>query len=182
VGGSGYYANNAGVTPTTNNFLQRLSYSTLANQDFTVHVTCGGINDADTANVATNSTAYFTLLRSMYPTTVLVATAPWSPLQSNATSGPYPGVRDKIYAGMSAVNGPWCFIDNLLGTWVNSTGKSGSAGNLTWQTGSGRAGATTGTGNGDLYVSSDGTHPSTAGIAYLADRLTTSIRDSILAL
>jgi lysophospholipase L1-like esterase len=120
----------------------------------------------------------------MYPTTVLVAAGPWCPSQTNATQsgGTYPGIRDKIYAGIQTISGPWCFIDNLLGTWVNSSGASGDAGNIAWQTGTGKVGATTGNGNGDLYVSSDGVHPNAVGVDYLADRLAASIRDSILAL
>lgn len=40
-----------------------------------------------------------------------------------------------------------------------------------WITGNGKVGATTGNGNADIYISSDGTHPSNAGHEYLAWRL-----------
>lgn len=51
-----------------------------------------------------------------------------------------------------------------------------------WNTGSGRVGATTGTGNSDVYTSTDGIHPSNAGHAYLATRIAASIRTIINAL
>ena len=47
-------------------------------------------------------------------------------------------------------------------------------GNSLW-TGSGKVGATTGTGNCDLYVSSDGTHPSDAGHAAIGSALAHAI-------
>jgi lysophospholipase L1-like esterase len=45
-----------------------------------------------------------------------------------------------------------------------------------WQTGTGNEASPKGDGNGDLYVSSDGTHPNEAGVAYLSGRLAVSIR------
>lgn len=45
----------------------------------------------------------------------------------------------------------------------------------TWFTGTGRVGATTGTGNSDLYTSSDALHPSSAGHKYIGARVAESI-------
>lgn len=45
----------------------------------------------------------------------------------------------------------------------------------TWFTGTGKVGATTGSGNSDLYTSSDGLHPSTAGHYYIGPRMSQSI-------
>jgi hypothetical protein len=184
VGGSGYASTNGGVSPSPNKFIDRLGYSTLSNQDFTIHVTAGGINDPTPTGSShtTAVAAYFAQLRSMYPTTVFVALGPFTPNGNNATSGQGPAVRDQTLAGLQTISGPWAFIDNLAGTWTNSAGVSGEAGNGAWQTGTGKVGTTTGTGNGDIYVSSDGTHPSGPGATYLEERMTTSIRDSILAL
>jgi lysophospholipase L1-like esterase len=46
----------------------------------------------------------------------------------------------------------------------------------TWITGSGYAGATTGSGNGDRYISNDGVHPNAAGHLYLARRWANAVR------
>lgn len=51
-----------------------------------------------------------------------------------------------------------------------------------WNTGSGHVGATTGTGNSDVYTNNDNTHPSNAGHAYIATRMAATIRTIINAL
>ena len=48
-----------------------------------------------------------------------------------------------------------------------------------WFTGTGRVGATTGTGNADLFRSSDGTHPTQDGHDYMADRVAQAIMGAI---
>lgn len=45
-----------------------------------------------------------------------------------------------------------------------------------WLTGSGYAGATTGTGNGDIYIGADGVHLVPDGVDYMAERITSAIR------
>lgn len=87
-----------------------------------------------------------------------------------------------IDAAVPQLTGPWVQVNNLAGTWRNSSGASGSLGGQPWQTGSGRVGATTGTGNGDRYVSPDGTHPSAAGVDYLCMRLAQGTRAGVMAL
>jgi lysophospholipase L1-like esterase len=57
----------------------------------------------------------------------------------------------------------------------NSTDPAGA-----WITGTGRVGATNGTGNSDIYLSSDGVHPSQpAGQVYIGGRANTSHRSAI---
>jgi phospholipase/lecithinase/hemolysin len=46
-----------------------------------------------------------------------------------------------------------------------------------WITGTGRVGATTGTGNADTYIGSDATHPTDAGHAYLARRVVAALEE-----
>lgn len=45
-----------------------------------------------------------------------------------------------------------------------------------WWSGTGRVGATTGSGNGDVFMSSDAIHPTTEGHRYLASRLAARLR------
>ena len=195
VGGTGYAPNNA--NPDTRNpanaFGARFADSVTAVPD--LFISAGGINDNNSAAAlplyATDADAkrgfdtavanYFRDLRAALPGSVLAAIGPWQP---NAAF--YPAVAlakaDTIRAGLAAVAGPWAFIDNLRGGWVNSSGASAPATGLAWQTGTGREGAPKGDGNGDLYVSSDGTHPNEAGSAYLAGQLATNLRAAVLAL
>lgn len=181
-GGSGYVTSNTGVTPNPNDFKTRLGVSTKATPAVDLHVTCGGINDA--ALTAPQAKAYFQKVRSLFPTCVLAATGPWCPngLYAVNAAQKYMGLRDSIKAGLAQAGGAWVFVDNLAGVWSNSSGQAGECGNGPWQTGAGYAGATTGTGNGDLYIDSGGTHPVPAGIEYLADRLGSALRASLLAL
>lgn len=195
VGGTGYAPNNA--NPDTRNpvnaFGARLTDSVAAVPD--LFITAGGINDnnggAALPLYATDADAklgfdtavanYFRDLRAALPGSVLAAIGPWQP---NVAF--YPAVAlakaDTIRASLQAVTGPWVFIDNLRGGWVNSSGASAPATGAAWQTGTGRQGAPTGDGNGDLYLSPDGTHPNDAGTTYLAEQLAANLRAAVLAL
>jgi hypothetical protein len=51
--------------------------------------------------------------------------------------------------------------------------------NGSWITGTGNVSNPVGNGNADLYISSDGVHPTSAGIAYLAGRITTAVKSII---
>ncbi|MES2099795.1 MAG: hypothetical protein V4569_08255 [Pseudomonadota bacterium] len=195
VGGTGYAPNNA--NPDTRNpvnaFGARLADSVAAVPD--LFITAGGINDnnggAALPLYATDADAklgfdtavanYFRDLRVALPGSVLAAIGPWQP---NVAF--YPAVAlakaDTIRASLQAVAGPWVFIDNLRGGWVNSNGASAPATGAAWQTGTGRQGTPRGDGNGDLYLSPDGTHPNEAGTTYLAEQLAANLRAAVLAL
>ena len=112
---------------------------------------------------------------------MLAAIGPWQPKVDF-----FPEVaRDKadtIRGALQAVAGPWIFIDNLRGGWINSAGAQQAADGIPWQTGTGNLGNPKGDGNGDLYVSADGTHPTEAGSRYLGSRLAENLQAAILAL
>jgi lysophospholipase L1-like esterase len=48
-----------------------------------------------------------------------------------------------------------------------------------WVTGTGKVGATTGTGNSDIVTGSDGTHPSDYGHKYIGIRTAEAIREAL---
>uniref|UniRef100_UPI003FA78381 hypothetical protein n=1 Tax=Salmonella enterica TaxID=28901 RepID=UPI003FA78381 len=77
---------------------------------------------------------------------------------------------------------PWVFLDNLAGGWRNSAGAQSPGSGTGWQTGTGTVASPRGDGNGDLYVSADGTHPSEAGADYLGDTIAAQLAPAIAAL
>jgi hypothetical protein len=190
VGGTGYAANNI-QTRAGDAFSGRLA--TMTRYPCEVFLTCGGINDnnwlalppyasgAD-ARAGFDGTVqrYFRELRAALPQTVLAAVGPWQP---NPNFYPQSALdkADTIRAALQAVAGPWVFMDNLRGGWLASSGASGPPTGA-WQTGTGNVVHPKGDGNGDLYVSGDGTHPSEAGCTYLGEQIASNLRAAFATL
>jgi lysophospholipase L1-like esterase len=157
-------------------------------------ITAGGINDNNGAALPPYATAeaarlgfqnavfaYFRDLRAALPDAVLAATGPWTPNEF-ALADANRAKADTVKGALQAIAGPWVFLDNVRGGWSNSAGASGASPGRGWQTGSGREGAPAGDGNADLYISADGTHPTEAGVQYLAGMFADTLRAAILAL
>lgn len=195
AGGTGYAINtgNADSLDPGNAFRARLPSIVDARPD--LFITAGGINDnnafaipptfptgADAlASFNAAVTDYYRELRSRLPDSVLASIGPWSPNASFSTHVMARSKADTIKAALQAVGGPWVFIDNLEGTWVNSAGASAPP-TGPWQTGTGTSAAPNGTGNGDLYLSHDGVHPNPAGFGYLGSRIATDLRAALMAM
>lgn len=110
--------------------------------------------------VATELAILYPQIKTNLPNTRVIVVGPWNP----RTFGGAPGsgsnldqIRLAIQSAASSAG--FTFIDPF-----------------TWFTGTGRVGSTSGTGNSDLYVSADGTHPTTTGHDYLGHRLAQAIR------
>ena len=195
IGGTGYAPEN--VNDDTRNpgnaFPARLPSNVDANPD--LFLTAGSINDdnssADPPLYLTSADAlstfnaavsgYYFALRAALPDSVLAAVGPWQPKQSIPANSAEQAKADTIKAALQAAGGLWVFMDNLNGGWINSSGASAPA-DGPWQTGTGNIAAPAGDGNGDLYVSADGVHPTPAGCLYLGTRIATDLRAAILAL
>ncbi|MFD1951866.1 SGNH/GDSL hydrolase family protein [Sphingomonas arantia] len=95
----------------------------------------GGVNDG-IPGIGEAAAALFTQLREALPKAVIAVQAPWSPNGENIDSAIQK--RDLIFAAARALPGPWVLINSLAGTWENSSGRTGRAGNAPWQTGDGR--------------------------------------------
>ena len=195
VGGTGYAPQNTNAETRNpgNAFPARLPSSVDTQPD--LFLTCGGINDNNSraapplfatgadalASFNAAVTRYYRDLRAALPQSVLAATGPWKPRQTIPTDPVEQAKADTIKAALQSVGGPWIFLDNLNGGWVNSAGAIGAVSGP-WQTGTGKAGAPAGNGNGDVYLGADGTHPNEAGCLYLGTRLATDLRAALLAL
>ncbi len=195
VGGTGYAPNgtNAQTQLMGNTYGARIPDSVTASPD--LFLTAGGINDNNSfatpplyntaaqalAGFNTGVANYYRNLRAALPNSVLAAIGPWAPRAQIPPNPVEVSKMQTIKAALQAVGGPWIFIDNLFGGWTTSSGASAPATGSGWQTGTGKVGAPNGDGNADIYVSSDGTHPTAAGTAYLGEMLANNLRAAIQA-
>ena len=193
VGGTGYAPNSApGAGNAGDAFPARLATTTAGAPD--LFITAGGINDnnsqplfpyvtADAARLGFEAATrhYFTTLRAALPQSLLVALGPWAPRENIPPNPVELSKAEAIATALAAAGGPWVFLDNLNGGWRCSSGASG-AGTGPWQTGTGRVGAPTGVGNGDLFVVRDGTHPTVAGVQHLGARIAEGVRAALATL
>ena len=195
IGGTGYARNstNADTLTLGNTFGPRLPDCVTARPD--LFLTGGGINDNNwfaspplyntgaAAEAAFNSAVaqYYRDLRAALPSSVLVAMGPWAPREYRPQTAPTLAKVQQIKSSLAAVGGSWIFLDNINGGWVNSAGASAPA-TGPWQTGTGKVGALKGDGNGDVYISGDGTHPTAVGNVYLGQVLANNLRAALLAL
>jgi hypothetical protein len=195
IGGTGYAPNTG--TPDTfnpgNTFVARVASSAVRQPD--LHLTAGGINDnngsaapplydsAEQARLGFENAVfrYYRDLRSALPGTVLAAVGPWQPNVNYYWDYAIDKV-EVIVAAIRAAGGPWVVVDNLRGGWLNSSGASAERTGQPWQTGTGTTANPQGDGNGDIYLSTDGTHPNEAGTSYLAGLLASQLGAAIRAL
>ncbi|KDP85184.1 hypothetical protein CF70_015095 [Cupriavidus sp. SK-3] len=96
----------------------------------------------------------FDAIAKNLPNTVIFVLGPWSP------GSPRTDQRDAIKAAVGT-RANFYFIDNVA---------------QQWQTGTGNVADPKRDGNGDLYVSDDGTHPSAAGHIYLAGKVADAVK------
>jgi hypothetical protein len=196
LGGTGYAPVESSFPYTTNpgnTFGARIQDSVKTVPD--LFMTGGGLNDdygvalpplyptVASANTAFENAvlSYYRNLRAALPSSVIAALGPWAPKQSIPTSPIAQGKLNVIHQVLQSISGPWVMIDNLNGGWYNSSGAQGPV-TGPWQTGTGNSGAPTGVGNGDIYLSADGTHPTPLGQEYLGRMLATNLAAAILAL
>jgi lysophospholipase L1-like esterase len=118
-----------------------------------------GLNDrvqwnTDPAPVIAAATTIYDAVAVGLPNAEVIVVGPWSPQGAGyVQTGLAP--MDAALQALVEAHG-WRYISPIQEDWI---------------TGNGKVGATTGNGNADIYISSDGTHPSDAGHEYLAWRL-----------
>lgn len=172
VGGTGYLNDAGGGGKTT--FRGRVADDLVAYAPDVV-IVAGGINDYvghTAADIGTEAGLLFAAIRSGVPGVTLIVLGPWDNAGTVPTAN-FVQTRDALRVAALA-NGASLFIDNIGGPYP----WSGNVNNYTgqgWITGTGHVGATTGSGNADLYIASDAVHPSQAGHDYLAHRLAADI-------
>lgn len=115
-------------------------------------IIAGGLNDASfaDADIQTEAGKLFDQIQADLPNTLVYVLGPW---------GSVSRVRPSLNAAIKAAVGT---RPNF--TWVPNYDNQ-------WITGSGNTGAPAGDGNADIYISADNSHPTPAGIQYLAGQL-----------
>lgn len=182
IGGTGYITN--GGSADYPDMQSAVRQTIVTRESPTVVVVQAGINDPGGAPTNAGMLALYTALRTALPTALIVAQTAWAPSQTagQAGGGKYQLMRTNLYSVMAGLSGPWILIDNLAGSWLTSKGTSSGAGTGPWQTGDGNAGAPTGTGNGDTWVSADGTHPTALGYKGLAELFSTAYKAAVASM
>lgn len=123
-----------------------------------VIVVAGGLNDGafTAAQLTAEAGLLFAMLKGGAPDAQIVVLSPFWP--NSLTIATILPVAAAIQAAALTARLP--YVDMLTDPWI---------------TGSGKVGATNGTGNADIYISSDGAHPSPAGHVYIAGRLAAAV-------
>jgi lysophospholipase L1-like esterase len=162
------------------------SYATLANRvtadviAWTPNrlVVWAGYNDntGSQSAIATAAASLYSTIKAGLPSCEVYIIGCWSPTGSPASS--ITNTDTTLRTAAAAAGYP--FISPITGGCYDSTGTL-VATHGAWITGTGRVGATTGSGNADIYIGTDAVHPTDAGHVYLARRITAAIRELMLA-
>jgi len=170
IGGTGYLAPSSG---TAWKCIHHISDVTTPSPD--VVIFAHGANDASYSSSAVTAEALlnYQAVRAALPNAVIIVLGPWA-----LASGPSAGIlatEAAILAAVTAFNDPLCkFVRQTTdpaGSWINGTG---------------RTGATNGTGNADIYIGgvagTDTSHPNDLGHLYLARRASNGVADAIASI
>lgn len=170
IGGTGYLAP---ATGTAWKCIDHISDVTTPSPD--VVIFAHGANDASysTAAVTAEALLNYQTVRAALPNAVIIVLGPWA-----LASGPSASIlatEAAILAAVTAFNDPLCkFVRQTTdpaGSWINGTG---------------RTGATNGTGNADIYIGgvagTDTSHPNDLGHLYLARRASNGVATAIASI
>lgn len=161
VGATGYLANSSGT---------KMTFRARFNADVTAYspnviVIAGGINDSGSSGSAiqTEASLLYAQALSENPNALVFVLGPFTAPASVTPSAVNTALRAAAQA-QSEYGSRIFYIE----TMADSLGA--------WQFGTGRVGATTGDGNADVYIGSDGIHPPQAGHDYLTRRVVEAIK------
>lgn len=166
VGSTGYISTAGGTRSKLRDQLPNI-----VNQaPFDMFVISHGYNDASStpAALAMEALAAYRTLRAMYPTTPIVVLG--CQAGAGGPSAAQIAAENAIASAVAAFADPLCKfapVSTDAPTWLNGTGKIG---------------ATNGSGNSDVYIDPDGAHPSLAGAEFLAYRSAVAIRSAMVAM
>ncbi|WP_234321292.1 SGNH/GDSL hydrolase family protein [Streptomyces katrae] len=168
LGSTGYIT--AGTTATLGT---RAPIDVIPNAPDTLIISAG-YNDNGGSQPAISSAAasLYSAIKTGLPSTAIYVIGCWSPTGSPAAS--ITNTDTTLRTAAAAASLP--FISPITGAIYNSAG-SLVATHGPWITGTGRVGATTGSGNADTYIGTDAVHPTDAGHKYLADRVVAALQE-----
>lgn len=153
VGGTGYVSQN-GALGGNNNYASAPRIAAAIAAGATDYLLAGSINDSGqtTATVTAAAQSLITQIKAGVPNARIWMTGVQGLPVAASTTGTN-AANNTALAALAASNGiP--FIDTMTG----------------WYSGTGKVGATAGDGNRDVFLNTDGVHPSLAGSDYIAAR------------
>ncbi|MET9467775.1 SGNH/GDSL hydrolase family protein [Streptomyces sp. NPDC006544] len=168
LGGTGY------ITPSTTATLGTRAPIDVIPNNPDVLIISAGYNDngGSQPSISSAAASLYSAIKAGLPSAKIYVIGCWSPSGSPAAS--ITNTDNTLKAAAAAAALP--FISPLTGGIYDSTGTL-IATHGPWITGTGRVGATTGSGNADIYIGTDATHPTDAGHTYLASRVVAAIRE-----
>jgi hypothetical protein len=130
-----------------------------------------GANDKSTSGVnntavATSALATWQRIRAQYPNAIIIVFG-----NNNSASGPSAD-HISLDTALAAKFLQWGDSRSFYHSIAQASGGA-------WFTGTGKWGTTTGTGNSDFYIGSDGAHPSYPGREYLINRMVECIEGDL---
>jgi lysophospholipase L1-like esterase len=139
-----------------------------------VLIVAAGYNDNGGSQPAISSAAasLYSAITTGLPDCDVYVIGCWSPTGSPGAS--ITNTDTTLRTAAAAAGLP--FISPITGSVYNAAGTL-VATHGPWITGTGRVGATTGTGNADTYIGTDAVHPTDAGHAYLAGRIVAALQE-----
>jgi lysophospholipase L1-like esterase len=134
----------------------------------------GGYNDngGSQSAIAAAAASLYSAIRTGLPACEVYVLGCWAPTGSPGASI----VTTDTTLRTAAAAAGYPFISPITGSCYDFTGTL-VATHGAWITGTGRVGATTGSGNADTYIGTDAVHPTDAGHSYLARRIAAGIRE-----
>ena len=168
IGGTGYITAGSAVV-----FGSRVAGDVVAWAPNVVFI-WGGYNDngGSQPTIGTAADSVFSAITTGLPTATKYVIGCWSPSGSPASS--LTNTDNTLKA--SAATAGYPFISPITGSIYNGAGTL-VATHGPWITGTGRVGATTGSGNADIYIGTDAIHPTDAGHAYIARRVYAAVKE-----
>jgi lysophospholipase L1-like esterase len=162
VSGTGFLTTAGGVGTPNNNYLDRIAGHIYAAPDILV-ISNAFTNDAYTSKtvsaIATQADTYLTQFRAAVPDAkIVLMTGVRAPLLGDNTA-----TYASCVTALQALRQDVYYIDS--GLWLDMAGYT--------------PGHTTGTGNSDKYIGSDGIHPTVEGHAYLRARMAPKLQTII---
>ncbi|MGW4505706.1 SGNH/GDSL hydrolase family protein [Streptomyces sp. NPDC004436] len=139
-----------------------------------VLIISAGYNDngGSQASIQAAAASLYSAIKTGLPSCRIYVIGCWSPTGSPGSSITNTDTtlrNEAAAAGLPFVSPITGAVYNSAGTLVATHGP--------WITGTGRVGATTGSGNADVYIGTDAVHPTDAGHRYLADRVVAAIQE-----
>lgn len=171
-GGTGYI-----TAGSYNTFVNRAAADLIAWAP-TRLVIFGGYNDngGSQPSIAAAAASLYSAIRTGLPSCEVYVLGCWSPTGSPGAS--ITNTDTTLRTAAAAAGYP--FISPITGSCYDATGAL-VATHGPWITGTGREGATTGSGNADTYIGTDAVHPTDAGHIYLSRRIAAGIRELMQA-